>query len=217
MGQPLPLRTLLFESEHGIVDESGSGFGVGWYDGDEEPGLYRTTAPGRADPTLHDLAGRVASPLVLSHVRAADGAPFQATNCQPFLHDRWLFVHGGAPVRGATDSEALFGLALSLGLEDDPLGALALAISRIEERAPVVGSFGISDGEMLWVVRHATAGDAPSLFVSAADDRLVICEPRDVLPATAWERVPEATALTVGRGGVCARSAFTPGRLPTTR
>jgi predicted glutamine amidotransferase len=35
------------------------------------------------------------SPLFLAHIRAAIGSPVQQTNCHPYRHGRWLFVHNG--------------------------------------------------------------------------------------------------------------------------
>jgi glutamine amidotransferase len=271
-GQPLPLSMLLFESPHGIVDQAlharmgaeptnGDGFGVGWYDGSERPGVYRNVAPAWSDPNLRELAEHVASPLFVAHVRAAIGSPVQATNCHPFRHGRWLFVHNGyierfaemrrdlmllvrpdlfAAVQGSTDTEVLFHVALTLGLEDDPIDAMQRTLGAVEDLAagagiadPVQGSFGISDGETLWAVRYATSGQARTLFVSAdvgaihhlypdnprlaglgADDRLVVSEPFSDLPGV-WEPVAEATAVTIRRGGVCERSAFVPQHRPT--
>jgi len=46
------------------------------------------------------------------------------------------------------------------------------------------------------------------------DDRLVVSEPFSDLPGV-WEPIPEATALRVGRGGVCERVAFAPRRHPS--
>ena len=90
------------------------------------------------------MAAEVESPLFLAHVRAATGTPVQRTNCHPFRYQRWLFVHNGyiaefesvrrelmlavwsGPldhVRGSTDSELMFYLALTFGLREDPAGA----------------------------------------------------------------------------------------------
>ena len=46
---------------------------------------------GRSQPAR--LTGR--SPLFLAHIRAATGTPVEQTNCHPFRHDRWLFMHNG--------------------------------------------------------------------------------------------------------------------------
>lgn len=272
LGQPLTLSTLLFDSPHGIVDQAlharmgaeptnGDGFGIGWYDEREAPGVYRNVAPAWSDPNLRELAAHIASPLFLAHVRAAIGSPVQTTNCHPFRHGRWLFVHNGyidrfaelrrdlmllvrpdlfAAVQGSTDTEVLFHVALTLGLEDDPVAAMERTLGAVEDLAarqgipePVQGSFGISDGETLWAVRYASSGQARSLFVTAdvetirrlhpenarfaqlgTDDRLVVSEPFSDLPGV-WEPVPESTALRVTHGGVCEHIAFAPRHRPS--
>src|SRR5689334_20277144 len=106
MGQPIPLRIPLFDTPHGIIDQSlharqgaeptnGDGFGVGWYDHLDVPGVYHSTSPAWSDPNLLELSAHVESRLFLMHIRAAIGSPVQQTNCHPFRHGRWLFVHNG--------------------------------------------------------------------------------------------------------------------------
>ena len=84
-GQPVLIEELLFKTQHGIVDQSlhsrmgaeptnGDGFGVGWYGAGEGPGVYHGVAPAWGDANLRELAGHVASPLFLVHVRAAIGS-----------------------------------------------------------------------------------------------------------------------------------------------
>jgi glutamine amidotransferase len=206
LGQPVLIEELLFKTQHGIVDQSlharmgaeptnGDGIGLGWYGSGEGPALYRSVAPAWADTNLRELAGHVESPLFLAHVRAAIGSPVQETNCHPFRHDDWLFVHNGyvadfdllrrdlmlavdpqlfPQVHGSTDTEVLFHLALTLGLRDDPVEALERTVGLVEEtarrqgRPPLVqATFGVSDGTCLWAVRYATEGRARSLFASA--------------------------------------------------
>ena len=268
-GQPVLLRELVFDSPHGIVDQSlharmgaeptnGDGFGLGWYDAHDGPGVYHSVAPAWSDPNLRELAGHIPSPLFLVHVRAAIGSPVQTTNCHPFRHGRWLFVHNGyverfsqlrrdlmlqvrpdlfSAVQGSTDTEVLFHLALTLGLEDEPLRAMERTVGLVEDVAerhgvadPVQGSFGISNGEQLWAVRYASSGSARTLFVSAdfdtirrlhpddsrlarmtSDDRMIVSEPFSDLPGV-WVPVDESTALTVRHGGVCEHTPFRPQR-----
>ena len=105
LGQPVLIEELVFNTQHGIVDQSlharmgaeptnGDGFGLGWYGGGEGPGLYRSVAPAcRTRP--REIAAHVSSPLFFTHVRAAIGSPVQQTNCHPFRHGPWLFVHNG--------------------------------------------------------------------------------------------------------------------------
>ena len=136
-----------------------------------------TTAslPRGATRTCASFAAHVEAPLFLVHVRAAIGSPIQQTNCHPFRHGRWLFVHNGyvgdfhvirrdlmwaidpelfAGIVGSTDTEVVFRLALTFGLEEDPIRALERTVRMIEttatERgvAPMVqGTFGVSDGQ----------------------------------------------------------------------
>jgi predicted glutamine amidotransferase len=223
--------------------------------------VYRSVSPAWSDVNLRELAGHVESPLFLAHVRAAIGSPVQQTNCHPFRHERWLFVHNGyiaqfaqlrrdlmlavrpdlfASVHGSTDTEVLFALALTMGLQDDPIAAMERVVGLVEDLAerqgvedPVQGTFGISDGETLWAVRYASCGKARTLFVSAevdaikrlhpdhprlqrlgADDRLIVSEPFADLPGL-WTPVEESTALTVRRGGVCEHTVFTPRHAPS--
>ena len=144
---------------------------------------------------MRELADHIETPLFLAHIRAAIGSPVQQTNCHPFRYERWLFVHNGfladiAALRrdlllavdpslfngiaGSTDSELLFHLALTFGLEHDPLGAMEQAVGLVESKAsergiadPVQGTFGISDGERLWAIRYSSAHASRTLFVSA--------------------------------------------------
>ena len=267
LGQPVLVDELLFQTEHGIVDQSlharmgaeptnGDGFGLGWYGVGEGPAVYRSVAPAWSDPNLRELAAHVESPLFLAHIRAAIGSPVQETNCHPFRHGNWLFVHNGyiadfaalrrdlmlaidparfSAVQGSTDTEVVFHLALTLGLEDDPVGALERTVGVIEETARsgghetlVQATFGISDGTCLWAVRYATEGTARSLFASSdvetikklhpgnprfarlsADDRLVVSEPFSDLPGV-WREIPQGAAVTVRRGGVMEERPFVP-------
>src|SRR4051794_32556279 len=129
----------------GAEPTNGDGFGVGWYGTGEGPAVFRSVSPAWSDANLRDLAAHVESPLFLVHVRAAIGSPVQQTNCHPFRRGSWLFVHNGflagfhelrrdlmldvdpdlfGDMEGSTDSEVVFYLAITLGLEADPIGAL---------------------------------------------------------------------------------------------
>ena len=248
-------------SRLGAEPTNGDGFGLGWYGAGEGPAVYRSVAPAWGDANLRELAAHVESPLFFAHVRAAIGSPVQQTNCHPFRRGHWLFVHNGylggfhavrrdlmlavdpslfADIQGSTDTEVVFHLALTLGLEDDPIDALERTVGLIEAVArrhgvsdAVQPSFGASNGESLWAVRYATADQPRSLFASADadsvrrlypdnprfqrlthDDRLIVSEPFSDLPGL-WEEIPESTAVTVRTGGVLEQQPFTP-RLPAT-
>jgi glutamine amidotransferase len=245
------------QARMGAEPTNGDGFGLGWYGtAGPNPALYRSVSPAWSDANLRELAANVESGLFITHVRAAIGSPVQETNCHPFRRGRWLFVHNGfladfhlirrdlmlavdpslfAEVHGSTDTEVVFYLALTFGLEEDPIQALEHTIGLIEsvgERhgiaAAVQGSFGVSDGSTLWAVRYATEGPARSLFTSADveavrslhpdnprlqrlsdDDRLIVSEPFSDLPGL-WNEVPEATAVTVEHRGLLEERPFRP-------
>ena len=266
-GQPVLVRELLFDSPHGIVDQSlhsrmgaettnGDGFGLGWYGAGEGPAVYHSVTPAWSDVNLREIAAHIEAPVFLAHIRAAIGSPVQQTNCHPFRHGNWLFCHNGyvddmhhlrrdlmlaldsehfAAVQGSTDTEVVFHLALTNGLEDDPIGAMARTIGQVEEtarrqgREPLVqGTFGISDGDSLWAVRYATTGIARSLFASCDaaalrklypenerfarltdDDRLIVSEPFSDLPGV-WQEIAQSSAVRVAAGGVFEHHEFQP-------
>ena len=261
VGQPLVMGELLYRTQHGLIDESlhsrmgaettnGDGFGVGWYGASDRvnPARYRSVNPAWNDQNLRELADHVESPLFLAHIRAAIGSPVQQTNCHPFRHGRWLFVHNGMidgfgalhrelllavdpelfpGILGSTDSEVLLHLALTFGLENDPLAAMERAVGLVEAKArekgmdnPVQMTIGITDGQQLWAIRYSSQHESRTLFLSEdvhalralhpenerlqalhEGDRLVVSEPVADLPG-AWHEVKESTALTVTDGTV---------------
>ena len=261
VGEPLVIGELLYRTKHGLIDQSlharmgaettnGDGFGVGWYGARDRtlPARYRSVNPAWNDLNLRELADHIESPLFIAHIRAAVGSPVQQTNCHPFRHGRWLFVHNGLiqdfqtvrrdlllevdpslflGIAGSTDSELLFHLALTFGLEKDPLGAMERAVGYVESKArehgvesPVQMTVGISDGEHLWAIRYSSQHDSRTLFVSedldavrrlhpdnerlqqlSEGDRVVVSEPLADLSG-AWLEVPESTALVVANGAV---------------
>jgi predicted glutamine amidotransferase len=251
---------LIDESLHsrmGAETTNGDGFGVGWYGVADRsvPARYRSINPAWNDRNLRELSDHVESPLFLAHIRAAIGSPVQQTNCHPFRQGRWLFVHNGMingfqalhrelllavepslfdGIEGSTDSELLFHLALTFGLEADPLASMERAVGFVEEKAsergiesPVQMTVGVSDGERVWAVRYSSERRSRTLFVSAdvdalrrlhpgnarlqeltEGDRAIVSEPLGDL-AGAWIEVPESTALVIENGDV-KQTAFAP-------
>jgi len=244
-------------SRLGVEATNGDGFGLGWYGAGEGPGVYHSVSPAWGDANLRELAAHIESPLFIAHVRATTGTAIQETNCHPFRHGRWLLVHNGviagfhgmrrelmlavdpslfAEIEGSTDSEVLFYLALTFGLEDDAVAALERTIGFVEAIAERHGienavqtSIGVSDGERLWAVRYSTEGRSRSLFTSADadsvrgmypdnprlqrvrdEDRLVVSEPFSDLPGV-WNEIPESTVFIV-QPGADEQRPFTPRR-----
>jgi glutamine amidotransferase len=190
-----PVHSLIDQSLHaklGAEATNGDGFGIGWYDAEPVPGVFRSTEPAWNDQNLHELSAHVTSPLFFAHLRAAIGSPVQQTNCHPFRYGRWLFMHNGyvggfakvkrdlmfavdpslfPEIKGSADTEVLFYLALTFGLADDPPTAVARAIGLVEAcghaqgiEFPFQGTIATSDGASLWVFRYSSEGKSRSLF-----------------------------------------------------
>jgi predicted glutamine amidotransferase len=249
-GSPILIEQLLYTPVHSLIDQSlhsrlgaettnGDGFGFGWYDEMRKPGVFHSIEPAWNDRNLHELARHIRSPLVFAHIRASSGSPIQQTNCHPFRHGRWLWMHNGLIrdfakikrdlvlavdpdlyplIEGSTDSETLFYLALTLGLEDDPPQAVARAIGLVESighahdvEHPMQGTIATTDGNTLWAFRYSSEHDSRSLYFSTKietlrelypeemlfraldeDTRLVVSEPLGDL-AGAWNEVPESS------------------------
>ncbi|GLW48814.1 class II glutamine amidotransferase [Streptomyces sp. NBRC 14336] len=258
-GTPQLLDTILYRPSHSLIDQSlhsrlgvettnGDGFGIGWYAQEhlDSPALFREIGPAWNNRNLRELAGHVRSPLFFAHIRASTGTAVQQTNCHPFRHGRWMWMHNGAiedfhlmrrelamlvdpalysAIEGSTDSETMFYLALTLGLDEDPPGAVARMVGVVERsgrdhgvRYPVQMTIAVTDGERLWAFRYSTEGASRSLFYSTRvdalrrlhpdigflrevsdDTRLIVSEPLGDLPG-AWHEVPESTYGVVQAG-----------------
>jgi glutamine amidotransferase len=210
-GSPVLLEELLLKPAHSLIDQSlhaklgavttnGDGSGIGWYDAEETPGVYHSIEPAWNDHNLRDLAQHITSPLVFAHIRASTGSAIQQTNCHPFRHGRWLWMHNGQLrefnlikrdlafavdpslypfIEGSTDSELFFYLALSLGLKDDPPSAVERAVGFIEATGhahgienPIQMSVATTDGDSLWFFRYSSERNSSSLFHSTAVETL---------------------------------------------
>lgn len=193
------------------------GFGIAWYGERPEPGLYRDVYPAWGDPNLRSITAQVRSGLFMAHVRASTGTAVSRNNCHPFAVGRWSFMHNGQiggfdqfrrdadmlipdtlypSRRGATDSEALFLLALAEGLDHDPQGAMLRAIARLTDLSRARGSAphlrmtaAFSDGRTLYALRCASDANAPTLYHRwMGSGRAVVSEPLD--PGADWVAVP---------------------------
>ena len=256
-GSPILLREALYAPAHSLIDQSlhsrlgaeptnGDGFGIGWYSSySRTPGMFRSVEPAWNDENLRELSSHVSSSHFFAHIRAAIGSAVQQTNCHPFRHGQWLWMHNGfirefarvkrelvfaveaslyTEIAGQTDSEVLFFLALTFGLEDNPPEAVARAIGLVEAcgrrrniQYPFQGTIATTDGERTWAFRYSSEGKSRSLFCTtdvptlrtlypqrhllrelSDDARLVVSEPIGDLPG-AWNEVPEASYAVIGK------------------
>ena len=257
LGEPIRAEDLVFRPVHSIIDQSlharltgvttnGDGFGIGWYTDGSVPSVYKTTHPAWNDANLREIAGQITTPLLFAHVRASSGSPVQRSNCHPFRHEGWLWMHNGSlanfkdvrrellmavdpalfpGIEGSTDSEALFYLALTFGLREDPPAAVARAVGLVEDigrrngvQYPVHMTVATSDGESIWLFRYSSEKSTSSLYFStdvrqlrqlhpelevlnelSVDTRFVVSEPLRDLPG-AWSEVPDGSWGRVRRG-----------------
>jgi len=238
-----PEHSLIDQSRHarlGLETTNGDGFGVGWYEPDAEaPAVFRSIEPAWNDRNLREVASHVRSPLFLSHIRASTGTAVQQTNCHPFRYGKWLWVHNGLVrdfhlvkrdlslavdeslypyIEGSADSETLFYLALTFGLEDDPSKAVERMVGFVEEvghrrgvEHPIQMTIGTSDGKSVWAFRYSSERDSRTLYYStdvrtvrrlhpelevlqlvSDETRIVVSEPLGDLTG-AWNEVPESS------------------------
>ena len=152
MGKPLLLHDLIFKTSHSLVTQSkyakkrsepvnGDGFGIGWYPDFEEPefydpqpGVFKSIEPAWNNRNLFFVTSKVKSRTFFAHIRdASPNLPVSQTNCHPFQHGRFLWMHNGwlddfnqmkrlivehlsdrafLTIQGNTDSEYAFALFL---------------------------------------------------------------------------------------------------------
>jgi len=236
----------------GAFPTNGDGFGIGWYGERPVPGLYRELRPAWSDENFSSLAASIKSGLFMAHLRAAYDGVVQRSNSHPFACGNWMMQHNGevvgfqsirrelllelspeafARIKGTTDTEVCFQLALDYGLGEDPKGALERMAGRIErarEEHGIDGPFRLTcalcDGESLYAVRYSSDQRSKTLYInegSGALQRLtsggerlpgsghvVLSEPLDDCDRD-WALIEESRFLAV-RGGEVTVSDFTP-------
>ena len=120
-------------------------------------------------------------------------------------------------IEGTTDSEAMFHLALTFGLESDPIAAVERMVGFVEEAGrrqgvehPLQMTIATTDGRSVWAFRYSSEGNSRSLYFSTRMDalkalypeseelaglsdetRVVVSEPLGDLEG-AWNEVPES-------------------------
>ncbi|HSL01323.1 MAG TPA: class II glutamine amidotransferase [Rubrobacteraceae bacterium] len=245
-----PDHSLIDQSLHarlGVETTNGDGFGVGWYGANSDtPAVFRSIEPAWNERNLREISTHIASPLFLAHIRASTGTAVQQTNCHPFRYGRWLWVHNGLvrdfprikrelalvvdeslypSIEGSTDSELLFYIALTFGLEDDPPGAVARMVGLVEKSGrrhgignPLQMTIATTDGKSVWAFRYSSEGKSRSLYYStnirtvremyperprlqevSDETRIIVSEPIVDL-AGAWNEVPESSYGLVREG-----------------
>lgn len=134
-----PENSLIHQSTHARERPeplNGDGFGLAWYVPDDPaPARFRSLTPAWNNANLAELARVTFSRTIMAHVRAATSGKFDVAedNCHPFRCGPFAFMHNGdipafqkirrplmeslsdrgfASIRGNTDSEHMFALAM---------------------------------------------------------------------------------------------------------
>ena len=223
-----------------LLNTNGDGFGVGWYKEKPEPGLFKDERPAWHDENLKSICYQIKSHIFFAHIRATTTGEIQRTNCHPFQYKNWLFQHNGhvssfekirrelqfeiAPelypsLKGTTDSETFFYLAITYGLFNQPKQALQKMVSRVIqalEKAEPEGvlnlSCALSDGEALYTLRFSHGEEPMTQFYSTdtecfvdfdkkasiipGNSTVVVSEPLDP-GSDKWVEVPNNTFTTI--------------------
>ena len=175
LGPPVLLSEVVYKPPNSLVHQAtdamrsqtrinADGFGVGWYAPEisPEPAVFKDISPVWNNYNLGSIAGKIRSPCVMAHIRAAASFdPVNRENSHPFARGRLLWMHNGdipgrarlarnvgqladdtllAMIRGNTDSE--IALTLFLTHLNDPLAGAApveeLASAMVETLEQIV-------------------------------------------------------------------------------
>ncbi len=234
-----------FHKDGSLWATNGDGFGVGWYAQRDEPGLFKGSEPAWNNENLHEICSQIQAHTFMAHVRANTSGGTQRSNSHPFKHKNWLFQHNGHirgfekirrdlvmaltpeyfdALKGGTDSETFFMLALMFGLEQEPRKAMQKLVDFLAQTCEKAGmemrlnlSIAMSDGRSLYTIRYATNEEANTQFYSTdsncmkdvsehcdempSDGIVVVSEPLDQL-GTKWNEVPKNSFLSICDGQV---------------
>ncbi len=234
-----------YKADGSILAVNGDGFGLGWYAYRNEPALFKTAEPAWANENINEICSHVKAHIFMSHVRAASSGAIERNNAHPFKYKNWLFQHNGylnqfalikrdlqfaiVPeffnyLQGTTDSEVLFLLALTYGLENNPKMALEKVINKTQEICEknkvafdLVMSCALSDGNSLYTIRFATGNFIHTQYYSTHEDCMksidkngvsiprgsfvVVSEPLDK-DMEHWEEMPVGAFATINSGKI---------------
>lgn len=236
-----------YDTDGSLMGTNGDGFGVGWYSDRPTPGVFKEQTPAWSNENLKDICRQVKSHLFMAHVRATTQGAVQRTNCHPFKFENWLFQHNGdvqsfgairrdlqmqikpelfSELKGTTDSETFFLLALSFGLQKDPKSALQQMVRTVEKsmkdhnvKDPFLNlSCAMSDGKGLYTIRYASGAPSKTQFYSresglvhnlksGAENIVIVSEPLD-RSGEKWTAVPDNSFMEIKNGDIRVETFF---------
>lgn len=206
VGAEIPLENIIIKPEHSLLEQSqdareakmtvnGDGFGIAWYNRQNQLGVYKDVLPAWADSNLLSICRMVRSEVFIAHIRASTFGATSRENCHPFTFKNWSFAHNGGigefslirrkienllaneyycARRGYTDSELFFLLLLTNGLNENVVRALKSTINQVSELVTLHKAYGspirltcvFSDGKSVFGFRYASDNKSPSLYIS---------------------------------------------------
>jgi glutamine amidotransferase len=208
------------------------GYGVVWYSGGG-PRRLAATCPIWHDEQLESTLAGVSSPCVVAALRseAEPGMPLDRAGLQPLTAGCWTFVFDGgipafrkahmralrqslpdelyAELRGSSDSETLFLLALAAvkrgATPAEALESVARAVlARVGKGGDAQLNMLLTNGESLTALRSSTVLLTNSLYVARhspfAPGGTVIASER-LGPGSAWEAVDGHHLLEITQDG----------------
>ncbi|QJR79955.1 class II glutamine amidotransferase [Alteromonas pelagimontana] len=228
-----------------LLTTNGDGFGIGWYGSHDDPGLFKDDLPAWHDENLKHICHQVKSHTFFAHIRATTTGDIQRTNCHPFSYKNWLFQHNDhvtqfesirrelqldiepslfPELKGTTDSETFFLLALTYGLTERPKEALQRMVKRVlkalrnnDPTGALNLSCALSDGKTLYTLRFSYNEEAMTQFYSThshcfgdfegpdekmpSESTVVVSEPLDKA-SEKWTEIPNNTFTTVVKNNV---------------
>ncbi|MEH6824636.1 MAG: class II glutamine amidotransferase [Motiliproteus sp.] len=235
-----------------LLSINGDGFGIGWYHKRPEPGVFTDDKPAWHDENLKNLCHQVESHIFFAHIRATTTGDVQRSNCHPFQYQNWLFQHNGhvsnfesirrellfqiAPelfpaIKGTTDSETFFLLAITYGLMNRPKEALQKmvhcvlnALNKVDPNGVLNLSSALSDGQKLYTLRFSHNEEAMTQFYSTdtncinslndspisipSDSVVVVSEPLD-RASDKWIEIPNNSFTTFSKQGIVIETFLT--------
>ena len=210
LGEPRSVASLVLDPPYGLLVQSYSprrqkhglmnadGWGIGFFDEDDEPRRWRSAAPLWGDASFASVAPALRSGCLVAAVRSASvGMPIEASASAPFTDGRWLLSHNGlvdravlpasAVAESTSDSALLAALIFERGL--DALGDTIVEVATADPSARL--NILAGNGSEL---RATTWGD--TLFVRRDADGVVLAsEPFD--DDEDWQEIPDRHLVTV--------------------
>lgn len=153
--QPMFAEDVLEHSLAAFIDVShlhADGWGVAWYDEQEQLRHAKTPEPAHASTEFASLASSIRANALIAHVRwATPGFALCMENTHPFVYEQFAFAHNGAVapneglealiaphlrehITGSTDSERHFLALLSVFEQATPVEAFRIHMNTLRQQ-----------------------------------------------------------------------------------